>query len=65
MEEKHSRVLANAVVNSQDRISRHFNFNGINDETKKKFNSKRKNSKGSCYPKLQMKYHGKLLVSVN
>ena len=42
MEEKHGMVLANAVVNANDRSSRQFNFNGINDETQKKFNSKRK-----------------------
>ena len=42
MEEKHGRVLANAVLNSKDRSSRSFNFNGINNETPEKIQLKEK-----------------------
>ena len=55
MEEKHSRVLANAVLNSKDRSFRSFNFNGVNNETPEKIQLKKKKFKGIMLSKAKNK----------
>ena len=40
------RVLANAVLNSKEKSSSHFNFNAINDENPEKIQLKKRKFKG-------------------